>query len=140
MGEDGSERGTQQEVVGSGAAEVSSNAAKEVRGVRLGDRVIIALGGNDGLRGHPLKEVAASRRALARKSREAAQVLLGSIVLPPNYGSQYTAAFARAYEIVAREVEVPLVPLFAGIGENMAGSQRKLLENVWPVLELLLRD
>lgn len=116
------------------------------------DIVIIELGGNDGLRGLPLEEMAANLRALVRKSREAgAQVLLVGIVLPPNYGPQYTAAFARTYETVARELEVPWVPnLFAGIGEDMAafqgdgihptaGSQERLLQNVWVELEPLLK-
>lgn len=115
------------------------------------DLVILELGGNDGLRGLSLDEMAANLRGLVRKSKEAgAQVLLVGIVLPPNYGPQYTAAFARTYETVAQELEVPLVRnLFEGMGEQMsafqpdgihptAASQGRLLENVWVELERLL--
>lgn len=115
------------------------------------DLVIIELGGNDGLRGLSLSDMAANLRGLVRKSQEAgAQVLLVGIVLPPNYGPQYTTAFARTYETVAQQFKVPLVRnLFEGVGENMsafqadgihptAASQARLLENVWVELEPML--
>lgn len=115
------------------------------------DIVIIELGGNDGLRGLSLSDMAANLRGLVRKSKEAgAQVLLVGIILPPNYGPQYTAVFARTYETVAQESKIPLVRnLFSGIGENMsafqpdgihptAASQGRLLENVWVELKPML--
>ncbi|MNF12769.1 Esterase TesA precursor [compost metagenome] len=70
--------------------------------------------------------------------------------LPPNYGERYTQAFARVFEQVAEEQEVPLVPFFLeGVGGDprmmqadgihpAANAQPRLLENLWPTLKPLL--
>lgn len=113
--------------------------------------VIIELGGNDGLRGQPVK---ALRDNLARMIELAqdhgANVLLAGIRLPPNYGSAYTNALAEVYAELAERYDVALVPFLLegvaldpslmqgdGIHPNAAGQPR-VLENVWSVLAGLL--
>jgi acyl-CoA thioesterase-1 len=71
--------------------------------------------------------------------------------MPPNYGPQYTEQFRATFSDSAREKNVPLVPfLLNGIAlsPNLmqdddihpnALGQPKLLENVWPALQPLLR-
>ena len=114
--------------------------------------VIIELGGNDGLRGLPVGELRANLEALVTTSRQAgAEPLLAAIRMPPNYGPQYTGKFYAVYETLAREQKVPWVPFFLegvalredlfqddGIHPDLE-AQPILLDNVWPVLEPLLR-
>ena len=115
------------------------------------DIIVIELGGNDGLRGFPLKVMENNLRkmietALASK----AKVLLVGIQIPPNYGPRYTEQFFQTYFKLAQEFSIPLVPFILdkvalepelmqddGIHPTAEG-QPMLLDNVWPVLEPLL--
>ena len=114
--------------------------------------VIIELGGNDGLRGLPVAELRANLEALVTASRKSgAEALLAAIRMPPNYGPQYTEKFYAVYESLARERKVPWVPFFlegVALREDLfqddgihpaIEAQPILLDNVWPVLEPLLK-
>lgn len=115
------------------------------------DIVIIELGGNDGLQGHPLKVLERNLGEMTRMSREAgAQVLLVGIQIPPNYGGRYTQEFFATFPRVAEQFNVPLVPFILdrvatvdGLMQSdgvhpTPGAQPILLENVWPHLKPLL--
>lgn len=115
------------------------------------DVVILELGGNDGLQGHPLKVLERNLSQMVRLSQESgAKVLLVGIQIPPNYGSRYTEEFFAIFPRVADKFDVPLVPFIldkvATVGGLMQGdgvhptaeAQPLLLENVWPYLEPLL--
>ncbi|HET9043926.1 MAG TPA: arylesterase, partial [Burkholderiales bacterium] len=84
------------------------------------DVVIVALGGNDGLRGLPVPEIKANLAkivgaAQARKAR----ILVVGMRMPPNYGAKYTQAFQQAFADVAKERRAGYVPfLLDGIGDN----------------------
>ena len=59
--------------------------------------VVIALGGNDALRGLPLDMTQANLTAMARAAKAAgAKVLIAGIAVPPNYGRKYGEDFVRA--------------------------------------------
>ncbi|WP_455925075.1 arylesterase [Pseudomonas putida] len=113
--------------------------------------VIVELGGNDGLQGHPPAQLQQNLAGMIDAARAAgAKVLLLGMKLPPNYGARYTSAFAQVYGNVATEKNVALVPFFlegvGGVPELMqadgihpaVNAQGKLLENVWPQLKPLL--
>ncbi|EIT71486.1 hypothetical protein WQQ_16230 [Hydrocarboniphaga effusa AP103] len=114
--------------------------------------VLIELGGNDGLRGLPLKAMRENLSTLVDKARAGgAQVLLFEIMIPPNYGAAYTKGFSDSFKQVAEAKQVPLVPFFLlplvgkdgafqddGIHPS-AASQPLMLEAVWPRLEPLLK-
>jgi acyl-CoA thioesterase I len=113
--------------------------------------LIIELGGNDGLRGTPLQVMRGNLRRLIELGRGAgARVLLLGVRLPPNYGPAYVSAFENVYARVARETHTPLVAhLLQGVATDRAlmqadgihpkaEAQRRLLDNVWPVLRPLL--
>jgi acyl-CoA thioesterase I len=115
--------------------------------------VVVGLGGNDALRGQPPAEIERNLRAIVTQARQAgAQVLLLGMQIPPNYGPDYTSAFAAIYPRIARELHVPLVPfLLAGVGgvaelnqadgiHPTAEGQVKVAANVKPYLEELLRQ
>jgi len=115
------------------------------------DIIIVELGGNDGLRGQPIKLMQQNLAETIKKAQNAsAKVLLVGMQIPPNYGVRYTQMFADAYPALAKQFEIPLVPfLLDGIAldpelmqrdgiHSGAIAQPKLLENVWPFLEPLL--
>jgi len=75
------------------------------------DIVVVGLGGNDGLRGLELGASEENLRAIIQKCREAgARVLLLGMLIPPNYGPEYTAQFRDLYPRLAQELDVPMVP------------------------------
>lgn len=114
------------------------------------DVVIIELGGNDGLRGHPLASIRANLEQMIQLTQPDAALLLVGIELPPNYGPRYTRAFAEIYRELAEIYQVDLLPFFLeGIYDADAmmqadglhpteAAQPQLLENIWPYLQPLL--
>lgn len=110
--------------------------------------VVIELGGNDGLRGLPLRIVERNLNDMVTVSRAhgAAVALLG-IRIPTNYGKRYAEAFHALYAKTADRHALPLVDFFLegvaleadlmqsdGIHPN-AAAQPVLLENAWPAIE-----
>ena len=73
------------------------------------------------------------------------------MLMPPNYGPEYTKGFAEMYPRIAKEMDVPLVPfLLEGVGgvarlnqadglHPTAEGQVKVAETVTPYLEEMLR-
>ena len=123
----------------------------------LGDNepelVIIELGGNDGLRGFPPNVIRQNlARMIEQVNETGARTLLVGMQIPPNYGQRYTRAFADIYPELAEEYDTELVPFFLeGIydqegmmqGDSIhptAAAQDQLLDNVWPILEPMLRQ
>lgn len=109
--------------------------------------VIVALGGNDGLRGLPFSEVEKSLSSIIQKSQQAgATVLLAGIRLPPNYGAFYNSRFAALFQSLSEKYKVPLVPkILDQVADDpslmqedrthpTAEGQKQVLENVWPHL------
>lgn len=114
--------------------------------------VIIELGGNDGLRGLPLKQIRANLAALIEASlAHDAQVLLVGMKLPPNYGPAYTEKFHQIYVDLARQYRVPLLPfLLEDVAQQArlmqsdgihprAEAQSIVLESVWRTLQPMLQ-
>ena len=113
--------------------------------------VILELGGNDGLRGLPIKRMEDNLRRMIELSHDAgAQVVLAGIQIPPNYGQAYTAQFKSVFDTLAQHQDVALVDFILdgvalnpdlmqddGIHPNAAGQPR-ILENVWTVMGPLL--
>lgn len=114
--------------------------------------VIIALGGNDGLRGLPVAALRDNLHAMIEAARaRKARVVLAGMKLPPNYGPDYTRAFEQSYADLAKRHKAALVPfLLEGVAERrdyflpdnihpVAEAQPIILDNVWKVLKPLLR-
>lgn len=82
--------------------------------------LIVALGGNDGLRGLSADEMKRNIGEIVRRAREKdIVVILAGMEAPPNYGSEYAAAFRRAFQDVAREHRVLFIPfLLSGVAAN----------------------
>lgn len=117
------------------------------------DVVIIALGGNDGLRGIALATFRDNLDAMITAARQAgADVLLAGVRLPANYGSAFIERFLGVYKEVANARDVAFVPrLLDGVATNPtlmqddgihpnAQAQPVILDNLWPALEPLVHS
>lgn len=115
--------------------------------------VIIELGGNDGLRAVPIPEIRDNLVRMIELSREAgAEVLVTSILIPPNYGPDYSekfaAVFAEASDIAGARV-APFILDGIALEPGMmqadgihptAAAQPRIIANLWPSLCPLLAE
>jgi acyl-CoA thioesterase-1 len=87
--------------------------------------VILELGGNDGLRGTPMKLMKKNLTTMIKLSQTTgAKVLLLGMRIPPNYGKTYSERFANQYQLLASEHPVELVPfLLTGIAGEVGMMQ-----------------
>jgi acyl-CoA thioesterase I len=73
--------------------------------------VIVAFGGNDGLRGLPIASTRENLdRIVSTLLDSGAKVVLGGITLPPNYGPDYIRQFNQTYTLLAAKYHVPMLP------------------------------
>ena len=116
--------------------------------------VILELGGNDALRGLPLKSTEDNLTQMTHAAQAAgAKVLLVGMQVPPNYGADYTRKFEEMFSTVASNTRAGLVPfLLKGVADvpeapalfqtdrihPAAVAQPRMLDNVWPELKKLL--
>lgn len=117
------------------------------------DVFVIELGGNDGLRGLPVKSLKSNLQAIIDKVKAknpAVKIVVAGMQIPPNLGADYSANFQRVYGELARENSAVLIPfLLEGVGghrdlnqpdlihPNPAGH-RIIAELVWRTLEPIL--
>jgi acyl-CoA thioesterase-1 len=109
--------------------------------------LIVALGGNDALRGLPTEELKRNLAEIIRRAQgRHITVVLAGMEAPPNYGRDYALAFHQIYPSLAKEYHVALVPfLLQGVGgvdrlnqrdgiHPTAEGARIVADNVWTVL------
>jgi acyl-CoA thioesterase-1 len=114
--------------------------------------VIVAFGGNDGLRGLPIDSTRKNLDQIVSTLQHAGiKVVLGGITLPPNYGPDYIRQFNETYAVLARQYHVPLLPFLLkdvyGIPGSMqadgihatAQGNRQVALNLMPLVTPLLR-
>ena len=113
--------------------------------------LVVALGGNDALRGLPPAELKRNLAAIIEGAKPHTQaIVLVGMEAPPNNGPEYTAAFRQVYQDLAREYDVRLVPFLLdkvggvvslnqadGIHPNTQGAQI-VADTVWSALTPLL--
>ena len=113
--------------------------------------VIIELGGNDGLRALPIKQMRENLTVMTNQSLGAgAKVLLLAAEAPPNLGRRYTSLFRGIYERLAENERVESLPFIVesvflnpnlmqsdGIHPNEE-AQPMLVDVVWPTLLMML--
>jgi len=75
--------------------------------------VLIELGGNDGIRGFPIKLIKKHLTELVTQSQNSgAKVALMEIYIPPNLGPRYTKMFTNNYNQVTEKTGAFLMPYF----------------------------
>ena len=115
--------------------------------------LVVALGGNDGLRGLQAAELERNLGAIiGRAESRGIQVVLAGMEAPPNYGRDYIVSFHRVYPALASQYHVALVPFLlqgvAGINtlnqpdgiHPTARGARLVADNVWTVLRPIVED
>lgn len=142
------------EVVNAGlSGDTSAGGVRRLDWALEGDvRVlIVAFGGNDGLRGLSVDEMKENLSTIVRRARErGVVVILAGMEAPPNFGEEYAGAFRRAFRDVALRERVLFVPFLLdgvagrsdlnqpdGIHPNAEGA-RIVADTVWGALEPLL--
>ena len=145
------------EIVGAGVSGDTTAGGLRRVGWAIGSGAavfVVALGGNDGLRGVPvaqtednLERIVAAVRA---KSPETV-VLIAGMQMPANLGKEFQEAFGAVFPRVATKCKALLIPfLLEGVGGRSdlnqddlihpnAEGQRRVAENVWKVLAPVLR-
>jgi acyl-CoA thioesterase-1 len=149
------DRGLKYDVINAGVSgDTSAGGLRRLDWSLQGDvRVlIVALGGNDGLRGLPPSELRANLESIitAADARHIRVLLLG-MEAPPNFGDRYTHDFRAVYRDIANEHHLAFIPFFlngvAGVeslnqGDGIhptAQGQQKIADLIWPVLEPLVQ-
>tara|TARA_R110002111_G_scaffold96118_4_gene149091 strand:- start:193 stop:822 length:630 start_codon:yes stop_codon:yes gene_type:complete len=117
------------------------------------DILVIALGGNDGLRGVSPKSTKANLKGIIERTRAKypeVTIMLAGMQMPANMGEAYRQSFQRIFPEVAQEKQGKLIPfLLEGIGGEpefnqpdlihpTAEGQRLIAETVWLSLQPLL--
>lgn len=118
------------------------------------DVLMIELGGNDGLRGLPIKSLKENLQKLIDKAKAkypAIKIVIGGMQIPPNLGAEYAADFARVFGDIAKENNATLIPfVLEGVGGQpdlnqadmihpTAAGQQVVADLVWRSLEPILR-
>jgi acyl-CoA thioesterase I len=115
--------------------------------------LVVALGGNDALRGLAVSDLRDNLAAIIERTRDkGVLVVLAGMQAPPNFGEEYTVAFRQAYIDLARKYRTPLVPFLLdkvagqpalnqadGIHPNVHGAEI-VAETVWTVLRPILQQ
>lgn len=110
--------------------------------------LVVALGGNDGLRGLPPEQLEQNLATIIeRAQKRGLTVILAGMEAPPNFGADYTARFRAVYPTLARRYDVALIPFLLegvagdpafnqsdGIHPNQRGA-RVVADLVWRTLE-----
>jgi len=113
--------------------------------------LIIALGGNDGLRGLTAEELRDNlAHIIERAQARGIRVILAGMEAPPNYGRDYIVSFHKVYPALAAKYHVAFVPFLLqgvagsetlnqrdGIHPTAAGA-RIVADNVWAVLKPII--
>ena len=114
------------------------------------DVLIIALGGNDGLRGTPTEETEKNLKgiiATARSKNPEILIFIAGMQMPENMGEEFTTRFKNLFPEVASELKTKTIPfLLEGVGgvaklnqadrihPNVEG-QKIVAATVWKSLE-----
>jgi len=89
------------------------------------DLVVLSLGANDGLRGLPVAEMRSHLVETIEFARHnGLRLALTGMMIPPNYGPEYTTNFAQVFPELAQKYQLPFMPfLLDGVAANPALNQ-----------------
>jgi acyl-CoA thioesterase-1 len=105
------------------------------------DWIIIELGGNDGLRGFPIKTIKQNLLQMIELAQsKKINVALMQVRIPPNYGARYTGLFENNYSELTKLYNIPLLPFF--MDEIATQPQYMQKDNLHPNVEAqpVIRD
>jgi acyl-CoA thioesterase I len=115
--------------------------------------LVVALGGNDGLRGIPPRQTEENLAAIIRRARAKVPgiaVIVAGMQMPESMGHEFAEQFKAVFPRVAMENNATLIPfLLDGVGgvaalnqsdwiHPTAEGQKRVAANVWAVLQQVL--
>lgn len=109
--------GLNYEVINGGlSGETSAGGARRINWVlqRKVDLMILELGGNDGLRGIDLTSTKQNLQTIIDRALEKnpdMEIIIAGMQVPPNLGIEYTQEFVNLYPDLAKENNLPLIPM-----------------------------
>jgi len=117
------------------------------------DYVLLELGGNDGLRGYPIKRIKENLENICKIIKvNNIPIGLMQIRLPPNYGDKYITAFENIYVDISADNQIILLPFVLeeialnnslmqpdGIHPNES-AQARIAKYIEVSIELLLKE
>jgi acyl-CoA thioesterase I len=147
------------EVVNAGSSgDTTSGGLRRLPAILSGhqkiDIFILELGINDAFRGVPIEQIRSNLQAIidrVRARQPNAAIVIAGMQLPDYSSDDYVGAFGAIFAALAEKNRATLIPFFLeGVGGNSelnqwdrvhpnAAGQRVLAENVWRVLEPMLR-
>lgn len=84
------------------------------------DLMLLALGANDGLRGLSIEQMRENLEETIEYARNnGVEVALAGMMIPPNYGQEYSQDFAQVYPALAEKYDLPFLPFLL---EGVAGK------------------
>ena len=115
--------------------------------------LLVALGGNDGLRGLPVEQMHDNLAAIIDEAAaQGIEVVLAGMEAPPNFGAIYTGEFREVFRTLAETRDITWIPFLLegvagdpdlnqrdGIHPNAAGAER-VAAHLWTTLEPLLAE
>jgi acyl-CoA thioesterase-1 len=119
------------------------------------DVLILALGGNDALRGIPLETTRQNLDQILTRTRAKnpeVQFVVAGMLVPPNWGRDYFNGFRAIFTQLAKKHQAGLIPfLLEGVGGKpelnfpdgihpTAEGHKIVAANVWKVLEPMLHS
>ena len=150
------ENGYKYRVVNAGiSGDTSAGGANRITAALSSDKVqimILELGANDMLRGQDLNLTKKNLAAIIEKAQaKNIEAILAGMEAPTNFGEEYQRAFHNLFVDLAQQYKLKLIPFFLtnvagkaelnqgdGIHPNVQGTNI-VLDNVWPVLEPVLK-
>lgn len=117
------------------------------------DVLVIALGGNDGLRGLDPAVTSANLQGIIDRTRAkypAARLVLAGMQMPANMSEEFTRTYREIFPELAKANNIALIPfLLEGVGADpalnqpdlihpTAEGQKRIADNVWPWLQTVL--
>jgi acyl-CoA thioesterase-1 len=147
--------GLNYEVVNAGVSgDTSAGGLRRIDWALEGDVkvLIVALGGNDALRGLPVEQLRQNLTTIVERARARhITVILAGMEAPPNFGAAYTTAFRQSYREVAAQHGAVLIPFLLdgvaglpdmnqgdGIHPTAAGAE-KVADTVWSALRPIVK-
>ena len=158
VGEKVRERGLPFEVVNAGVGgDTTAGGLRRLDWLlqRKIDVLVLELGGNDGLRGLPVRNIKANLQAMIDKAKAKnpeVKIVVAGMQMPPNIGADYREEFRQAFYDVAKENDATMIPfLLEGVGGLREFNQPDLIhpnpaghkivaDVVWKTIEPLLLE
>jgi acyl-CoA thioesterase-1 len=138
------------------SGETSAGGLRRINWVlqREVDIMILELGGNDGLRGIDLNSTKENLQQIinrAQTKNPEMKIIIAGMQVPPNLGIEYTRSFQDLYTELAKENDLPIIPLLLDdvggyeqlmqadqIHPNVAGH-KVVAQTVWETLYPIIK-